>query len=147
MQRSSEAGGSSPWGNARCNHQTAHQWRKLRAFCLGVVELAWPPHLGIVLDYLQERVAEPGARTVPESVLAALNFMEKVGGVTVNERFSGQQVLNKFVKQSKMDLEGGAPATKKAPLLPIKLIGALELLVVDVSQQRYMSVDLLSTSS
>ena len=51
------------------------------------------------------------------------------------------------MKQSKMDLEGGAPATKKAPLLPIKLIGALELLVVDVSQQRYMSVDLLSTSS
>ena len=37
-----------------------------------------------------------------------------------------------------MDLEGGAPATKKASLLPLKLIGALELLVVDVSQQRYV---------
>ena len=60
--------------------QRIREWRKLRAFCFGVVELAWPPNLGIVLDYLQERVAEPCARTVPESVLAAINFMEKAGG-------------------------------------------------------------------
>ena len=41
------------------------EWRKLRAYSLGVAGIAWPPNLGIVLDYLQERVAEPCARTVP----------------------------------------------------------------------------------
>eukprot|EP00435_Cladocopium_sp_Y103_P023724 s2642_g5.t1 len=76
--------------------QRIREWRKLRAFCLGVAEVAWPPHLGIVLDYLQERVAEPCARTVPEYVPAALNFMERAGGVSVNDRFSGQQVLKKL---------------------------------------------------
>ena len=90
------------------------EWRKLRAYSLGVAGIAWPPNLGIVPDYLQERVAEPCARTVPHSILAAFSFMEKAGGVAVRDRVSGEQVLRNFVDQSTMDLEGGAPP-KRVP--------------------------------
>ena len=63
--------------------------------------------------------------------------MEKASGVAVRDRVSGEQVLRHFVDQSTMDLEGGAPPKRKSPLLPLKLLGALELLVVDSSQPLY----------
>ena len=37
--------------------------------------------MGIVLDYLRERVDELCGRTVPEAVVSAFAFMEKVGCV------------------------------------------------------------------
>ena len=118
------------------------EWRKLRAYSLGVAGIAWPPNLGIVLEYIQERVAEPCARTVPHSVLAAFSFMEKAGGVAVRDRVSGEQVLRNFVDQSTMDLEGGAPPKRNSPLLPLKLLGALELLVVDSSHRQFLQKQL-----
>ena len=50
------------------------EWRKVRNFSLQLCGHAWPVHVGVVLDYLHERMEEPCARTVPEAVLAALAF-------------------------------------------------------------------------
>ena len=110
------------------------EWRKVRAFSLGVAGEPWPPHIGIVLDYVQERTQEPCARTVPAAILGALGFMEKSGGVALGDRMANQQTLKNMVNQSVMDLESGAAPTKKAPLLPSVLVGALELLVLDAAQ-------------
>ena len=110
------------------------EWRKVRAFSLGVAGVPWPPHIGLVLDYVQERIQEPCARTVPAAILSALGFMEKSGGVTLSDRMANQQTLKNMVNQSVMDLESGAAPTKKAPLLPLVLVGALELLVLDAAQ-------------
>ena len=57
------------------------EWRKLRNFCLGACGCPWPSHVGVVLDYLRERVDEHCGRTVPEAVVSAFAFMEKVGCV------------------------------------------------------------------
>ena len=35
------------------------EWRKVRNFSLGACGRPWPSHVGIVLDYLRERVDEP----------------------------------------------------------------------------------------
>ena len=109
------------------------EWRKVRAFALGVAGVPWPPHIGLVLDYLQERLDEPCARNVPISILSALGFMEKAGGVALHDRMANQQTLKNMVNQGVMDLEVDAPPTKKAPLMPLMLVGALELLVLDVT--------------
>ena len=122
-------------GRRQCScldHQ--REWRKVRAFSLGVAGEPWPPHIGIVLDYVQERTQEPCARTVPAAILGALGFMEKSGGVALGDRMANQQTLKNMVNQSVMDLESGAAPTKKAPLLPSVLVGALELLVLDAAQ-------------
>lgn len=110
------------------------EWRKVRAFALGVAGVPWPPHIGVVLDYMQERLDEPCARTVPSSILSALGFMEKAGGVALHDRMANQQTLKNMVNQGVMDLELNAPPTKKAPLMPLMLVGALELLVLDATQ-------------
>ena len=63
--------------------------------------------------------------------MSAFAFMEKVGCVPAPERVSTSQILRNFVNQATHDLEVGAPPTKKAPLLPLVMVGSLELMVVD----------------
>ena len=99
------------------------EWRKVRNFSLQLCGHAWPTHVGVVLDYLHERMEEPCARTVPEAVLAALAFMEKAGSVAAADRLASMPVRN-FVNQATQDLEVGAPPKKSAPLLPVILIGS-----------------------
>ena len=69
--------------------------RKVLNFSLGACGWPWPSHVGIVLDYLRERVDEPCGRTVPEAVVSAFAFMEKVGCVPGPERVSASQILRK----------------------------------------------------
>ena len=113
------------------------EWRKVRNFSLQLCGHAWPTHVGVVLDYLHERMEEPCARTVPEAVLAALAFMEKAGSVAAADRLASTPVLRNFVNQATQDLEVGAPPKKSAPLLPVVLIGSLELLVMCNSEPLY----------
>ena len=113
------------------------EWRKVRNFSLQPCGHAWPTHVGVVLDYLHERMEEPCARTVPEAVLAALAFMEKAGSVAAADRLASTPVLRNFVNQATQDLEVGAPPKKSAPLLPVVLIGSLELLVMCNSEPLY----------
>ena len=97
----------------------------------------WPPSIGLVFDYMQERFDEPCARTVPISILSAIGFMEKAGGVALQDRMANQQTLKNLVNQGVMDLELNAPPPKKAPLMPLILVGALELLVLDTTQPAF----------
>ena len=113
------------------------EWRNLRAFSLGLDGCPWPKHVGVVLDYLQDRIAEPCGGTVPEEVLEALAFMEKKGGYDAGKRLVDLLMLKNFVNQATCDLEVGALPTKKAPLLPLMLVGALELLVLDDTAPKY----------
>ena len=112
------------------------EWRKLRAFSMGLDGSPWPRHVGVVLDYLQERIAEPhrsGRSVGPGAVLEALAFTEKKGGYGSGDRLADLQIVKNCVNQATHDLEVGAPPTRKAPLLPLMLVGALGLLVVDNS--------------
>ena len=113
------------------------EWRKVRNFSLQLCGHAWPMHVGVVLDYLHKRMEEPCARTVPEAVLAALAFMENAGSVAAADRLASMPVLRNFVNQATQDLEVGAPPKKSAPLLPVILIGSLELLVMCNSEPLY----------
>lgn len=110
------------------------EWRKIRNYSLGMRGKPWPQHVGVLLAYLKERCEEPCARTVPEAIKGALVFMEKVGCVLPAERLSSSAILKNFVSQATQDLETGAPPTKKAPLLPVMLIGSLEIMVLSESQ-------------
>ena len=111
------------------------EWRKVRSYSLSVCGSPWPQHVGIVLDYVLERVGEPCGHTVPEAILATVAFMEKAGGVGCGARLADNQALKNVVNQATHDLQDGAPPTRKAPapLLPCMLIGSLELLIADRS--------------
>ena len=57
----------------------------------------------------------------------------KEGGYGSGDRLADLQIVKNCVNQATHDLEVGAPPTRKAPLLPLMLVGALGLLVVDNS--------------
>ena len=126
-------------GSARASTVRKHvrEWRKVRLYCLSATGLVWPQHVGVLLDYLYERRVEPCARTVPQAILVCLSFMEKAGGVRPEERFSTLPTLRNTVNQLTADLEAKAPPTRKAPMLPVSLIGAIELAVSDTSLPLY----------
>ena len=113
------------------------EWRKIRAYSMSVCGSPWPDHVGVLLDFILERVEEPCGHTVPESILATLAFMEKAGGVASGERLADNQALKNVVNQATHDLQLVAPPTRKAPLVPIMLIGSLELMVADDSAPIY----------
>ena len=64
--------------------------------------------------------------------------MEKVGAVRPAERLSDSQVLRNTVNQLTADLESKAPPRRKAPMLPVAMIGAMELAVSDVALPCYL---------
>ena len=113
------------------------EWRKIRAYSMSVCGSPWPDHVGVLLDFILERVEEPCGHTVPESILATLAMMEKAGGVASGERLADNQALKNVVNQATHDLQLVAPPTRKAPLVPIMLIGSLELMVADDSAPSY----------
>ena len=96
---------------------------------------AWLSHIGIILSYLHEKRLEPCARTVPAAILVSFAFMEKVGAVRPAERLSDSQVLKNTVNQLTTDLE---PPQRKAPMLPVAIIGAMELAVSNVALPYYL---------
>lgn len=98
----------------------------------------WPQHIGLLLDYLHERRLEPCARTMPVAFLAALSFVERVGGVQPCNRFSESLLLRNTVNQLTTDLERKAMPKRQAPMLPLSIIGATELAVSDASLPLYI---------
>ncbi len=46
----------------------------------------WPFSIGQMLEYLDKRFVEPCGRTVIDSVLAGIAFVQKAGGVEDDER-------------------------------------------------------------
>ena len=70
----------------------------------------------------------PCGRSVTNAILEALCFMVRKFGFAADQRLADLPTLRNFVNQATHDLEIGAQPTKKAPLLPLLLVGALELL-------------------
>ena len=96
-----------------------------------------------VKEWLQTRTwllatsGKPCAASKPESVIAALSFLEKCGSVEGGERISEGPLLLKCLDNIKMELAVHKSPTKKAGLFPVVIVVALELYVLDRQQPRY----------
>ena len=77
------------FGLPACRH---HQ-----EYSISVCGSLWPTRVGIVLDYVLERVEEPCGHTVPEAILATASFMEKAGGLGCGARVAGDQAPKNVV--------------------------------------------------
>ena len=126
-------------GNFRAStiRKRVREWKKVRAFSMSLCGEPWPADLNIIMDYIRERLAEPCARTVPHAILEALLFMEKAGGVEASEQLGHSRVLCNLVSQATQDLEVDAAPKKQAPLVPLSMVCALELLVCDPSAKPF----------
>ena len=91
----------------------------------------WPGSVAEVLDYFDDLCTGGCARTVPESWLSALGFMEEKGSYPADKRFSLQPIVVSTVKSIAATLSAGAAPTRKAPALSIYVFIALEVYICD----------------
>ena len=109
------------------------EWGKAENWFLRVTGNAWPVVPGEVVDYVHYRAEEPCALAVPGSILAALSFMEKAGGVKLEDRLSADALVCSTVESLTVALSKGADPTKKAAMVLLAIVTSLELYVVGVN--------------
>ena len=82
-------------------------------------------------DYIDERGREPCGKTVPDSIAAALAVRESIGEVEHDQCLSNDKCFKAHLDYWRGTLEKGAEPVCKAQCLPVAVLIALELWVVN----------------
>ena len=122
---------------ARTIRKRIREWAKAESWLSRVTGAGWPGSAGDVVDYLHDRSEEPCARTVPASIVGALSFLEKAGGVPLEARLSLDSLVASTADYLTVSLSKGAAPTKKAAMVLLCMVMSLELYVVDVTRPLY----------
>ncbi|CAE7250261.1 HET-E1 [Symbiodinium sp. CCMP2592] len=114
------------------------EWSKFSAWFFAVEGTVFPTHLGILMNYVEELAQEPCARTRLQSVLSAVIFFERVGGVKAEASISSHVLVRNLVRVRTAELEAGAPPTKQAPALALIMVMSLEAVVVNPAHKKFV---------
>ena len=127
-------------GTVRASTLRRHvrEWSKFSAWVFAVEGSNFPSHLGLLLNYIEELAQEPCARTRLQAVLSSVIFFERVGGVRPESAISSEVLVRNLVSVRASELEAGAPPTKQAPALALIIVMALESVVVDEGQKKFI---------
>ena len=87
-----------------------------------------------LVDYLMALRDEPCARTVPDSLLKAISWMEKVAEFRVELRATGGRLAWAAKDKIVEVLYKGAPLIRRAPRYPVMVLVAIERVVVDENE-------------
>ena len=109
-------------------------WKKVGAWLQVTYAVSWPAKAEFVLQYLEERhETSPLGKTVPSGILSTLGLLELVGQVEPSERLSEDTLLVEGIRSWKVELEQEAAPVKQAPMYPIIVLLACELVVCNTS--------------
>ena len=127
-------------GNLRAStlRSRMREWAKFSSWCLATEGKPFPGHVGLFLDYIEELREQPCARTRLRSVLSAVAFVEKAGGIQREAAISLQPLVLNLVNVRTAELEVGAPPTRRAVPLPICVVISLELTISSDDFPRYL---------
>lgn len=113
-------------------------WSKLATWLQLTQGNSYPRSVGQLLDYLKDVVDGGCCRTIPDSIAAALAFVEQAGDVPLADRFSQDVLWLRTLQSVKADLVRGNTQVSKAPQFTISMVLALELLVMDKHKPMYV---------
>ena len=107
------------------------EWR----LWLAEAKLRYPPgRPADLVDYLLARRDEPCGRSVPEAILKAISWIEKVAEFPEEQRATHGRLAWAAKDKITEILSEGARLIKRAPRYPVYLLARLEHLVVDPGQ-------------
>ena len=113
-------------------------WRKVRAWLLAAHGIVWPTEAGQVIEYLEERAKEPCPRSVLWSVLVALTFFERGGGVPEADQISKDPLVKAAIMELAVQIGVDQDVRRrKAPQLPFAVLLSWEDAVVDTARPTY----------
>ena len=104
------------------------QWR----LWLAEAKLRYPPgRPADLVDYLLARRDEPCGRSVPEAILKAISWMERVAEYSEEQRATHGRLAWAAKDKITEILSDGARLIKRAPRYPVHLLAQFEKLVLD----------------
>ena len=108
----------------------ARSWKPVRDWLQITYGIPWASDAGQILKCLEERRAvAPLAKTVPRAILASISLLEVVGMVPAEQRLCEDQLLLESIRSWSVELETGKVPVKPAPMLPVAVLLACELVV------------------
>jgi hypothetical protein len=113
-------------------------WYRFVTFLERVKHRSWPIGTFDYVDFLHFLSEEPCAASVPESFLMASNFIEKKSGLHSNQMFASDPIVKSVQSRITEQLRGPQGPSKRAPRFPSVLIEALEAMVLDEQETKYL---------
>ena len=113
-------------------------WAKAARWLNATFNCIWPESPEQFAEFLEAMVEEPCSRSFPESVFKTLMFLEHAGEVPEHEQVCRSQAVKNALEESILRLQGvEIKAARKALLLPVALVVALETYVCDEKIANY----------
>ena len=113
-------------------------WKRAQRFFMLSTSHPWPHDVAHVLEYLGVLMAEGVGHSVIVRFVHALGFMEQVGGVPSDKQLSRSPLVLATVDAHAVAAKSGTRPVKKAPQTPLAFISAMERLIVDTSQHKFV---------
>ena len=104
------------------------QWR---LWLLEAKQIVPPGRPSDLVNYLLARRDEPCGRSIPELIMKAICWMEKVAEFPIEQRATQGRLAWAIKDRIVESLSSGAPLTKRAPRFPVVVLARLEELVLD----------------
>ena len=104
-------------------------------------DVDWPREANQVIHYLETRLAEPCAKTFPDSFFRTLMYLEHAGEVAEGFKLTDHPGLRNMLEECRVRLESKNLVMKRqAKLLPVNMVIAWERMVVNEEVGRYSRV-------
>ena len=78
------------------------------------------------IDYIFFRRDEPCGKTIPNTFLQAVKWIENKAGISENLRFSSSMALKAIVERVSAELQGNSPPIKRAPRMFLRISEEME---------------------
>jgi hypothetical protein len=99
--------------------------------------ISWPTSAVQFCEYLESRVAEPCARSVPISCLKSMLFMEVAGEQVKELRIAESLAVKNYLEEVSKELAACTRDKRKATQILVKIAMAFERTVMDEALPRY----------
>lgn len=113
-------------------------WGQLRRWLLTARGSPWPTTPSDIIDYLHVRLDEPCGASVPQSVLQAIVWVEKVAGLEDKHRVSLRPEVGRAFAAASSELGLTAPPTRRAPRFPVAILAAFEKYIMVRTNPDYL---------
>jgi hypothetical protein len=115
-------------------------WERMARWLHVRYNRSWPSSATELVDYVNEKVTEGCSRTFPEELRSAVNWIESRSGLEGDEKFGTDALFVRNVERAHIVLGADATAVLKAPRMPLVLLAALELYVMDANKPNGLRV-------
>eukprot|EP00435_Cladocopium_sp_Y103_P027089 s207_g6.t1 len=113
-------------------------WTRFMDWLMATFQLQWPDSPEQMALYLETRASEPCGKSVPLSIFKTLIFMEHAAEIPVNYQLNKQPAVKNAMEEVALMLEKtDIKERKQARLMPVVLIAAMEIAVMNTDLARF----------